>query len=101
MKLVIVTSVEEYEKDILKLFKTAGIKNFSSTEINGYRNTSDGASSSSWFPSVLGGNDSKMFFSFTLEQEIDELLSLLKEFNNRMQTNNPIRAIVLPIETHI
>ena len=36
MKLVIVTAVEQFENDVLKLFKKADIKNFSSSDIDGY-----------------------------------------------------------------
>ena len=38
MKLVIVTAVEEFQKDVLKLFKNANIENFSSSDIDRYKN---------------------------------------------------------------
>ena len=101
MKLVIVTAVEEFQKDVLKLFKRAHIENFSTSEIDGYKNVSSILMASNWFSGVKGGNESSMFFSFTEEENIDTLFSLIKEFNNNLETNNPLKAIVVPIEKFI
>ncbi|EPR74105.1 hypothetical protein ADIWIN_0914 [Winogradskyella psychrotolerans RS-3] len=50
MKLVIVTAVEQYQKAVLKLFKKANIKNFSSSDIDGHKNGSSLLMTSNWFP---------------------------------------------------
>lgn len=97
MKLVIVTAVEEFEKDILRLFKKAQIENFSTSDIDGYKNGSSVLMASNWFSGEKVGNESSMFFSFTEDENIDALFSLIKEFNNNLETNNPIKAIVVPI----
>jgi hypothetical protein len=101
MKLVIVTSVEEFQDDVLKLFKTADIESFSTSEIDGYKNTPSILATLSWFPSIKGGNESQMFFSFTEEEQIDRLFHLIAEFNSKQSTSNPIRGIVVPIEKYI
>ncbi|WP_026775594.1 hypothetical protein [Polaribacter sp. Hel_I_88] len=101
MKLVIVTAVEEFQKDVLKLFKKANIENFSSSEIDGHKNTPQLLKASNWFSGEKNGNESTMFFSFTDEEHIESLFSLLKEFNENLETNNPIKAIVVPIEKFI
>ena len=98
MKLVIVTAVEEFQKDVLKLFKNAKIESFSSSDIDGYKNAASLLMTNSWFPSVKGGNESSLFFSFTEDEKIDSLFSLIKEFNNNLETNNPIKDIVFAIE---
>ncbi|WP_416376144.1 hypothetical protein [Salinimicrobium catena] len=101
MKLLIVTTVSEYQKEILKLFKKANIEAFSSSEIDGYKNTTSLIATTSWFPGEKGGNESLMFFSFTDEEKITDFFSYVREFNNNLETNNPVRAIVLPIEESI
>jgi len=101
MKLVIVTAVEEFHNDILKLFKKAKIENFSESEIDGYKSSNGYLVSPNWFGGTKGGNESNMFFSFTEETQIDALFELIKEFNMHLETNNPIRAVVLPIEKSI
>lgn len=101
MKLLIVTFVEEFEKEILELFKKANIESFSGSDIDGYKNPSTIIRSSSWFPSAKGGVESNMFFSFTKDKNIDMLFDLIKKFNTNLETNNPIKAIVVPIEKYI
>lgn len=101
MKLVIVTSVEEFQTDILKLFKNANIQNFSSSDIDGYKNGSSLLMTSSWFAGAKTGNESRLFFSFTEDEHINELFKLIKEFNSSLETSNAVRAVVVPIERHI
>tara|TARA_R110002051_G_scaffold324743_1_gene423395 strand:- start:70 stop:375 length:306 start_codon:yes stop_codon:yes gene_type:complete len=101
MKLVLVTAVEEFEKDVLKIFKKANIENFSSSDIDGYKNTPSLLMASNWFSATKSGNESIMFFSFTNKEKIDGLFMIIEEFNNNLETNNPIRAVVVPIEKFI
>jgi hypothetical protein len=101
MKLLIVTSVVAFHKDVLKLFKKANIEAFSSSEIDGYKNGNSLVATQSWFPGDKGGNESVMLFSFTEEEKITQLFRYLKEYNEKLETNNPVRAVVLPIERSI
>ena len=101
MKLVIVTAVKEFQKDVLKLFNNANIENFSSSDIDGYKNGSSILMASNWFSGGKGGNESSLFFSFTEEEHIDVLFKLIKEFNTNLVTNNPVKAVVVPIEKFI
>ena len=101
MKLLIVTVVDEFEKIILRLFKEANIENFSSSDIDGYKDHTSMVRTSSWFPSQKAGADSSLFFSFTTDENIEVLFGLIKEFNQNLETNNPIKAVVVPIEESI
>lgn len=101
MKLVIVTAVEEFQKDILKLFRKANIESFSASDIDGYKNGSSILMASSWFSGEKTGNESHLFFSFTEDDNIEALFNLIKEFNSNLETNNPIKAVVVPIEKSI
>ncbi|WP_242094688.1 hypothetical protein [Aestuariivivens sediminicola] len=101
MKLVLVTAVEDFHKEVIKLFKKAQIKNFSQSDIEGYKTSTAAMEASNWFGFENTGNESVLFFSFTDEVYIDALFEHIKEFNKTLQTNNPIRAIVVPIEKSI
>ena len=101
MKLLIVTVVEEFQKEVLQLFKKANIESFSGSEIDGYKNVESLLMTSSWFPSEKGGAESSLFFSFTEEEKIDDLFDLIEAFNKNLETNNPIKAVVVPIERYI
>ena len=101
MKLVIVTVVDYYKKDIINLFKKAEIQNFSESDIEGFKSNSSDRLGSNWFASESSGADSEMFFSFTEEEKIDTLFELIIEFNSNLETNNPIKAVVVPVEKFI
>ncbi len=101
MKLLIVTVVEEFEKEILRLFKKANIESFSGSDIDGYKNQTSIVRTASWFPSEKSGVESSLFFSFTEDEKIDALFELIKVFNQNLETNNPIKAVVVPIEKFI
>ena len=101
MKLVIVTAVKEYQDKVLKVFQQSGIENFSSSSIDGYKNQSSIITAQSWFPSIKGGNESLMYFSFTQPELIDTLLKNIKELNATLEDYNPIRAIVVPVEQFV
>jgi hypothetical protein len=101
MKLLIVTIVEEFQKDILKLFRKAEIESFSSSEIDGYKNQNPLMVTSSWFPGEKGGTESNLFFSFTDDEKIDALFPLIEAYNQKLESPNPVKAIVVPIERSI
>ena len=101
MKLVIVTAIEEYQKDIVQLFKKAEIDNFSESYIEGYKTSKSLQMTSNWFVSDSVRADSEMFFSFTEDENIDILFSLIHAYNQKLEINNPIRAVVVPIEKFI
>ena len=101
MKLVIVTSVEEYQKEVLDFFKSANIENLSTSDIDGYKNIAPVLLSSNWFSAEKAGNESRLFFSFTDDEHIDLLFGLIQEFNNNLETTNFVKAIVVPVERYI
>lgn len=101
MKLVIVTAAQEYEKDLFQLFKKSGIHSFSHSEIDGHKNGDAALLTANWFGAQKVSAESLLFFSFTDEQHIEPLFHLVTAFNNNLETSNPIRAVVVPIEKHI
>ncbi|MEH6763406.1 MAG: hypothetical protein V7655_02810 [Aequorivita antarctica] len=101
MKLLIVTVVNEHQKVVLQLFKKATIESYSGSDIEGFKNVPSVMMNSSWFPSEKGGAESIMFFSFTEDEKIDSFFSLVIQFNETLETSNPIHVVVVPIERSI
>ena len=101
MKLVVVTSVDEYKKDVMGLFKKAQIEQYSDIEIEGFKNMPSILIASNWFSSGNEGANSVMFFSFSVEKKIDSLFRLIKDYNAGLDTENLVKAVVLPIEKYI
>lgn len=96
-----VTAVSEFQKEVLKLFNKANIEAFSTSEIDGYKNKHSLLATQTWFPHHEGGTESVMFFSFTDEEKVEAFFTQVKQFNQNMETNNPVRAVVLPIEKFV
>jgi len=101
MKLVIVTTVDEYKKEVINLFKAAEIENFSESDVEGFKVSKSANLVSSWFAREGSRADSELFFSFAEESKVDTLFERIKEFNKNLKTNNPLKAVVVPIEKYI
>jgi hypothetical protein len=101
MKLLIVTAVKAFEKEALNLFKGAKINAFSSADINGFKTDDHENLIDNWFSSSTDKVRSVLFFSFEEQTKIDILLRLLREFNQEIESDNPMRAIVLPVESFV
>ena len=76
MKLLIVTVVEEFAKETLKLFKKANIESFSGSDIDGYKNPAQVLMASNWFPSEKGGVESAMFFPLPQKRILKSFFNL-------------------------
>lgn len=100
MKLLIVTAVKSYEKEAVKLFKQAGILAFSNTDINGFRALDQEDLIDNWFSSATQNIKSILFFTFSEAEKIDILLKDLEKLNDGIESENPLRAIVLNIEKY-
>ncbi len=101
MKLVLVTAVKEFQKDVLKIFKKANIENFSSGDMDVYKDAPSLLMAINWFSAGKSINESIMFFSFTNKEKIDDLFNIIEESNKNVETKNPIKAIVVPVEKFI
>ncbi|MCW5518828.1 hypothetical protein J1N09_03195 [Aureitalea sp. L0-47] len=101
MKLVIVTAVSEFRDAVKKLLGKAGIESFSGSEIEGFNQVASVAARSGWFQGSAFGADSELYFSFTENEKIERLFYHIEQFNTELETNNPIRAAVIPIEKFI
>jgi len=101
MKLVIVTAVNQYKKEVLNLFKDADIRNLSESNIEGHKFYKVKNMAENWFSSERSSVKSNLFFSFNDEEKIEKLFELIEEFNDNLESRNPIKAIVLPIEKSI
>ncbi|UCE94572.1 MAG: hypothetical protein JSV73_04670 [Flavobacteriaceae bacterium] len=99
MKLLLVTAVISYQKEAAKLFKQSGIKAFSHANINGFKSLDERSIQDNWFSGTAENVKSVLFFSFANADEVSKFLIRLDEFNNNLESDNPLKAAVLNIET--
>ena len=101
MKLVIVTTVDQYKKEVIKLFKDSDVKAFSELDIEGFKTSNKLPLASNWFASNRSGADSEMFFAFTELENAKTLFKQIKKFNKNLDSNNPVKGVIIPVEDHI
>jgi len=98
MKLVIITAIEEFKKDIILLLKKADVKTFSFREVKGYRDSTQDSVESNWFSSEMNQTESILFYAFVKKENVDLLFELIKDFNEQQKVLSHIHVAVLNIE---
>lgn len=98
MKLVIITAIKEFEKDIKLQLKKAHVKTFSFRDVTGYRDSTEDAVESNWFSTEMNQTESILFYAFVKEAYVDLLFELIEDFNKQQQSLSHIHVAVVNIE---
>lgn len=98
MKLLIITAISAFEKDIKKMLKHAEVKTFSYKEVKGYKDISEEAIESNWFAAEVNETESILFYAFIKKENVDPLFDLVASFNGKQETLSHIHIAVLNIE---
>ena len=98
MKFFIITCLKEYQEDVTKIFKQANIHVFSVTDVVGFKDNPALNLLEDWFASGDEQFDSLMIFSFTSEENADQGMLLIRQYNEAAKTNFPVRAFIVPVE---
>ena len=98
MKLLIVTSLKEYQQTVADIFEEAQIKVFSVTNTIGHKDDHKMNLMDNWFASSEEHFDSIFLFSFTADSNAVTALELIKKYNENAVSEFPVRAFILPVE---
>lgn len=98
MKLLVVTSLKEYQKNVAHILDQAGIEVFSVSETIGFKDHQTSNLLDNWFSSGSEQFDSIFLFSFTEETKAEHALELIKKYNVENVTGFPIRAFIVPVD---
>jgi hypothetical protein len=98
MKLLIITSLKDYQKEAIKLFHKAGIKVFSVSKTMGFKEDDSVNLMDSWFSNEAEYFDSIVMFSFTTDEKSSHAMELVNFHNTESKIEFPIRAFVMSIE---
>lgn len=98
MKLLIITSISEFEKEIKQMLVKANVKNFSYKEVIGYHNTSDEALGDNWFATEMNENESILFYAFVPSENVEMFFNAINEFNGKQETLSKIHVATVNIE---
>ncbi len=98
MKLLIITSISEFEKEIKQILVKANVKNFSYKEVVGYHNSSDEAIGDNWFATEMNENESMLFYAFVPSENVDLVFNAITEFNTKQESISKIHVATINIE---
>jgi len=74
MKLLIITAISAFEKDVLKIFKQGEVKTFSYKEVKGYKDISEEGVESNWFACEMNVTESILFYAFVKKENVDAVI---------------------------
>ena len=97
MKLLIITAINAFQKDVKNILKNAGIQTYSFKEVTGYKDISDQSIGSNWFASELNETESVLFFAFTENEVVNQVFDLINEFNQQQEALSQIHIAVVEI----
>ncbi len=98
MKLLIITSLKEYQKKVAQIMHLAGITIFSVTETIGFKDHQTSNLLDNWFSSGNENFDSVFLFSFTEAGKADQVLELVRKYNANNPTGFPIHVFILSVD---
>lgn len=98
MKLLILTAIKEFEKEIKQQLKKAEVTTFSYKDVIGFRDSTEDALESNWFSSDMNESQSILFYAFVKKENVDRLFESINDFNTKQETLSHIHVAVLNIE---
>lgn len=100
MKLVLITAIAEFEKDVKKMLKEAKVKSYSYRDVKGFRDASEESVESNWFGSEMNETDSVVFYAFILQQNLETLFEEVNQFNKEQKTISKVHLAVFSVEKY-
>jgi hypothetical protein len=101
MKLLVITSIKAFEKDIKNMLKKAEVSSYSYKDVIGYRNASEISIQENWFANEMNEGEALFFYAFVKKENIDLVFDLVEEFNKNQESLSSIHLAVINIERSI
>ena len=100
MKLVVITAIAEFEKDIKNMLKEAKVKSYSYRDVKGFRDASEENVESNWFGSEMNETESIVFYAYVLKENVTILFDLVNKFNTYQESTSQVHLAVLAVEQY-
>ncbi|AWM12928.1 hypothetical protein NHF50_03300 [Flavobacterium sp. NRK F10] len=98
MKLVIITAIAEFEKEIKKILKEAKVLSYSYRDVKGYRDSTEDAVETNWFGAEMNETESVLFYALVSEDNVSLFMNLIHGFNEKQEAKSHIHVAVLNVE---
>ena len=101
MKLLIITAIKQFEKEVKDTLKKANVKTYSYKDVIGYRDASQFPIQDNWFSSNMNEGESVLFYAFVKKENVDMVFEMVTEFNDKQESLSSIHVAVMNIERSI
>ena len=98
MKLVLITSVNQFKRQIQKILKNCNIQNYSFQDVVGHKDISSVADKGNWFVGDRFESHSITFFAMVPADTVDPLFEEVGRFNSNLESLSRIHLSILNIE---
>ncbi len=98
MKLVLITSVNQFKQQIQKILKNCNIQNYSFQDVVGHKDISSVADRGNWFVGDRFESNSITFFAMVPASIVDCLFEEVERFNSNLESLSRIHLSILNIE---
>lgn len=98
MKLVIITAISEFEKEVKKILKESKVLSYSYREVKGYRDSTEEAVETNWFGAEMNETQSVLFYALVPHENVSLLMNLVNQFNEKQEAKSHIHIAVLNVE---
>jgi hypothetical protein len=98
MKLLIITAVAEYEKEVKQLLKQAEVISYSYKHVTGFRDSTLDSVGNNWFGVEMNESDAILFYAFVKKENVDLFFELAENKNAEHQTKSCIHVASIKIE---
>lgn len=100
MKLLLITAIEEFEKEVKQILIQTGVKSFTYQSVNGFKKE-ENSSSENWFGSSHTEIDSLLFTVFVEASLVDNIYQKVEQFNSKQESLSKLHIASLDIEKSI
>ena len=101
MKLLLITAINAFKKDIKNILKKAEVKTYSYKDVTGFRDASELSIKDNWFSNDMNEGDAIVFYAFVKKENVDLVFEKVHIFNDKQETLSTIPVAVLNIEKTI
>lgn len=98
MKLLVMTSLKEYQKAVSAILTESNISVFSVSETIGFKDHPRANLLEDWFSSGGDYFTSIIIFAFTSHENASSAVAAVRAYNEKNDTGFPIHAFILPVE---
>lgn len=98
MKLLIITTITDFKKEVKQILKKANVITYSYREVTGFRDSTEDAVETNWFATEMNENESILFYAFVSDENVQAIFDDIEEFNKNQKFLSKIHVVVTNIE---